>query len=198
MRHPILAGLAVAAFAAAAAPVLAQTTVEELTVIGRYTPSGQPPLSLSRVVDYSDLDLRNLGDQNELKRRVSLAAGDVCRKLGEEAPNAANLGHSCRDIAVRDAMAQVGSAVAYAMARPSTVYAVEAPPPPPVSEGAYADDTTTAAPVAPAASAESYGQSASYTTQTVTNGPVPDTPANRARFGQPMSRAGQHTTASGN
>jgi hypothetical protein len=39
---------------------------------------------------------------------------------------------------------------------------------------------------------------ASYTTRTVTNGPVPDTPANRARFGQPMSNAGKRTAPAGN
>ena len=32
----------------------------------------------------------------------------------------------------------------------------------------------------------------------ITNGPVPDTRANRARFGQPMSRAGRATDAAGN
>ena len=34
--------------------------------------------------------------------------------------------------------------------------------------------------------------------QIVTNGPVPDTSANRARFGQPDSHAGRHTSAAGN
>lgn len=34
--------------------------------------------------------------------------------------------------------------------------------------------------------------------QVVTNGPVPDTPANRAKFGGPMSHAGKMTTPAGN
>ncbi|HEY7900413.1 MAG TPA: hypothetical protein VIC25_04435 [Caulobacteraceae bacterium] len=34
--------------------------------------------------------------------------------------------------------------------------------------------------------------------QMVTNGPVPDTPANRAKYGGPMSRAGRHTKPAGN
>jgi hypothetical protein len=34
--------------------------------------------------------------------------------------------------------------------------------------------------------------------QTVTNGPVPDTVENRARYGQPMSRAGKMTRPAGN
>ncbi len=32
----------------------------------------------------------------------------------------------------------------------------------------------------------------------VTNGPIPDTPANRARFGKPLSHAGKKTAPSGN
>lgn len=39
---------------------------------------------------------------------------------------------------------------------------------------------------------------ATVTTSTVTNGPVPDTPENRARYGQPMSHAGKLTKAQGN
>ncbi|MGH7022762.1 MAG: hypothetical protein ACREEB_04125 [Caulobacteraceae bacterium] len=34
--------------------------------------------------------------------------------------------------------------------------------------------------------------------QLVTNGPVPDTPANRAKYGGPMSNAGRHTKPIGN
>lgn len=34
--------------------------------------------------------------------------------------------------------------------------------------------------------------------QTVTNGPVPDTPENRAKYGQPMSHAGKKTAPVGN
>ena len=33
---------------------------------------------------------------------------------------------------------------------------------------------------------------------TVTNGPVPDTPANRAKYGKPMSHAGRRTAPAGN
>ena len=32
----------------------------------------------------------------------------------------------------------------------------------------------------------------------VTNGPVPDTPANRAKYGKPMSHAGKKTAPAGN
>jgi hypothetical protein len=36
------------------------------------------------------------------------------------------------------------------------------------------------------------------TVEVVTNGPVPDTPANRARYGGPMSNAGKKTAPRGN
>jgi hypothetical protein len=39
---------------------------------------------------------------------------------------------------------------------------------------------------------------ATVTTELVTNGPVPDTPENRARYGQPMSHAGKVTAPKGN
>ncbi len=49
-----------------------------------------------------------------------------------------------------------------------------------------------------ASSATSYAATASVTTTTVTNGPIADTPENRAKYGKPMSRAGQRTPARGN
>ena len=39
---------------------------------------------------------------------------------------------------------------------------------------------------------------ATVTNATVTNGPVPDTAENRAKYGQPMSHAGKRTPAKGN
>lgn len=39
---------------------------------------------------------------------------------------------------------------------------------------------------------------ATIISQMVTNGPVADTPENRARFGEPMSRAGKMTRPAGN
>lgn len=42
------------------------------------------------------------------------------------------------------------------------------------------------------------GEPGTVTTRTVTNGPVPDTPENRAKYGQPLSRAGKLTTPAGN
>jgi hypothetical protein len=43
-----------------------------------------------------------------------------------------------------------------------------------------------------------YSPGAVVSTSTVTNGPVPDTAENRARYGQPMSRAGKRTAPVGN
>lgn len=69
---------------------------------------------------------------------------------------------------------------------------------PPVDTGVTAGATASTDVTAPAASATSYAQAASVTTTTVTNGPVADTPENRAKYGQPMSNAGKRTTARGN
>ena len=60
------------------------------------------------------------------------------------------------------------------------------------SDGATTSTTTTAT------AATSSGQNASVTTTLMTNGPVPDTPENRAKYGQPMSNAGKRTAAKGN
>jgi len=60
-----------------------------------------------------------------------------------------------------------------------------------VSAQASADVTAPAATTGAAANA-------SFTTMVVTNGPVPDTPENRAKYGKPMSNAGKRTAAKGN
>jgi UrcA family protein len=187
MRQILIAGAAIGAFAAAA-PAVAQSTVGEVTVTGALYQDGRP-VSLSRPVSYADLDLRNQRDQDILRQRVNATARDICDELGEDRPNHTNLGKSCEVRAVNDAVGQMNAAVAYAMNRPPA-YVAAAPPPP---EPAY---------VAPPSSAESYGANtsaqASYTTRTVTNGPVPDTAANRARYGAPMSNAGKRTAPAGN
>ena len=66
------------------------------------------------------------------------------------------------------------------------------PPAPTVSA-----TSTTEAPAAPAASTD-VSATSTFTNMTVTNGPVPDTAENRAKYGQPMSRAGKRTAARGN
>jgi UrcA family protein len=199
MRKFLIAAGVAALAAAAGAPAFAQS-VDELTVTGQWNGRGEPPAHLSRVVTYDDLDLRNAGDQAELRHRVSVTARQICDELGQDRPNAQNLGHSCQDQAVSDAMSQVKIAVAQAYSAPpiyadtgvgsDTAYV--APAGPTVS---YSDDTVISS---GAASVDTASAPASYTTSTVTNGPVADTPANRARFGGPMSNAGKQTTARGN
>jgi hypothetical protein len=57
-----------------------------------------------------------------------------------------------------------------------------------------------AATVAPAAGAPTQRSptATAGTEQQVTNGPIPDTRENRAKYGQPLSRAGRATKAAGN
>lgn len=186
MRKLLIAAAAAGALGAVA-PALAQPTVGQVTVTGALYENGRP-VSLSRVVSYADLDLRSQRDQDVLRDRVNATARDICDQLGEDRPNHTNLGRSCQTRAVDDAMIQVRSAVVYAMNNPPA-YAAVAPP-----SAAYAP------PAAPAAGSYAANTSATptYTAQTVTNGPVPDTPANRARYGQPMSNAGKRTAPAGN
>ena len=61
-----------------------------------------------------------------------------------------------------------------------------------------ADSTPPMAPMAPMApSATDAGAPVSATVQTVTNGPVADTPEMRAKY-KPLSHAGRHTKPAGN
>lgn len=66
------------------------------------------------------------------------------------------------------------------------------------SPGASANGSD-AANVAPAAGAPTErAPAASAGTDLVSNGPVPDTPENRAKYGRPLSHAGRMTKAAGN
>ena len=164
----LAAGLAAAAFAL---PAAAQT-VEELTVTGHTQRNS--PQTLSETVSYSDLDLTQAGQRTILEKRVGAAAGRVCDRLNEPRPAPGNLGHSCQEVAVRGASDQIR--LAFADARAVSHYA--------------------AAEARPAAS---YAAQASATAGSGDGmAPIPDTRANRARFGGPMSRAGKRTHAAGN
>jgi hypothetical protein len=97
---------------------------------------------------------------------------------------------------------------AAAYAQPATTD--QAPP----ASGQMAPDSSAPAPSAAAAPAASTDMSAQPAqtgaaantsatvsangTQVIASQPVPDTPANRAAFGQPLSHAGKHTRAAGN
>ncbi|MEW5687034.1 MAG: hypothetical protein AB1942_19105 [Pseudomonadota bacterium] len=88
-----------------------------------------------------------------------------------------------------------------------TTAAAEAPPPADTTTTTTttAEASTAVNPPAPSstdaaatADASATAPAATYTSTTVTNGPVPDTAENRAKYGQPMSRAGKRTAARGN
>ena len=70
--------------------------------------------------------------------------------------------------------------------------------PMPATDLAPADTSASVTTTTTAAADTGAAANASYTTMTVTNGPVPDTAENRAKYGQPMSRAGKRTSARGN
>jgi len=180
-RSPLIMSALALGLLGAAAPAFAQTTVQELTVTGRLGPNG--PTTLSRTVSFADLDLTTDSGRHELDRRIHATANDLCHELGEQ-PEAVipPLRQSCEQQAV--ASAADAEKIAFAQAQPKGYAA--APPPP-------ASLPPAAAPAAPA-----YGAQASYTTQTITNGPVPDTAENRARYGGPMSNAGKRTKPAGN
>jgi len=119
-----LATLGAAAAALACATPAAAQTVEELTVTGRL--DGAHARSLSQAVSYADLDLAYAGDRARLLRRVNTVARRLCTQLNQEGRNPANMGRTCQDYAVRDAMSQVRQAFADAGA-PAYVDAYGAP-----------------------------------------------------------------------
>lgn len=109
MRFSLLSRLAAVAALASAAPAFAQP-VDELTVTARL-PDGEAQ-SISQAVSYADLNLNDPHDRNRLATRVNEAAWRICNRLDQPAPSGANLGHSCQEVAVRDAMEQVHTAFA--------------------------------------------------------------------------------------
>jgi UrcA family protein len=170
MRYLALATLtAVAALAAGAASQASAQALDELTVTGH----GPRAQTLTDTVSYGDLDLTLRSDRMTLERRVSDTATRLCGELRQDAPTHHNMGVSCKDVAFRDAMGQVRQAFADARS--------------PDYVNTYGAPTSATVPEAPYASLS-----------TIDNGPIPDTPQNRARYGGPLSRAGQNTGARGN
>ena len=101
----LIAGLA---FVGTAAPVHAQGDDEEITVTGRYGRVPDSVQSLSQAVSYADLDLSTRAGRDMLRHRLSLTARYLCDRLGESA-TATPPAPSCRDAAVQDAMARIGT-----------------------------------------------------------------------------------------
>ena len=91
----------------------------------------------------------------------------------------------------------MGAGAASDSAPPAAPAPIQAPPeaaPPPANLNS--SDSATVAPAAGAPTERA--PSASAGTDLVSNGPVPDTPENRAKYGQPLSHAGRMTKAKGN
>lgn len=119
---------AIVATAAFAAPAFAQA-VNEVVVTGEYARPGERPASISRVVDYADLDLSRAKDVAMLKERVSYTARRICTDLGESQPTQNNLGRSCQDNAIRDAMSRFEVASVDAYAVPASAVVTNGPVP---------------------------------------------------------------------
>jgi len=194
-RHALLAG---AGLLLTAAPAFAQSTVGEITVTGRFGEASR----LSAPVSYADLDLTLKSDQDVLKTRIKDTAKDLCRQLGEANQGSSPLVPSCEEGAWRDAQKQVTEAIAMAPGKTPASAAISPPATDSSAMEAAPIADTTAATAPPAVDASTVDRSAaepaSMTMQTVTNGPVADTPANRVKYGQPLSRAGRMTKAAGN
>ena len=86
---------------------LAQNS-EDITVTGRYGRVPDSVQSLSQAVSYADLDLSTKAGKDELRHRVALTARYLCGRLGES-DSASPVAPSCRDAALKDAMARVGT-----------------------------------------------------------------------------------------
>ena len=81
---------------------------EEIIVTGRYGRVPENVQSLSHPVSYADLDISTKAGKDELRRRLSLTARFLCDKLGES-DSGSPVVPSCRDAAVKDAMARAGT-----------------------------------------------------------------------------------------
>jgi UrcA family protein len=190
-NRSLFAALGAAGLAFAAAPSLAQVitnSVGEVTVMGKWGPNG--PQSLSRIVSVADLDLTTNVGVTEMKARVRSTARDICNELeGKGGGGPSGLVRSCEADAIASAQGQMRTAIAMAHGpRPLA----EAP-----AYVAPAGDTAVAA-EGTAADASAVAVEPTVTTTLVTNGSVPDTPENRARYGGPMSNAGKRTAPAGN
>lgn len=69
---------------------------------------------------------------------------------------------------------------------------------PQADAGAFDPPAASTADTTAVTDASATAPAVTYTSTMVTNGPVPDTAENRAKYGQPLSRAGKMTAARGN
>jgi UrcA family protein len=182
----LLGAACAAALVGFAAPALAQaTSVQELTITGRWR-AGEDVRSLSAAVPYNDLDLNTAAGRDMLKQRVSDTSRNLCERLGENATGDPLV--SCQQDAMNSAREAIRVAIAGSH-MPNYAY---------LADEAYVAPTGAVAATTYGAQASTAAPAATLTTQTVTNGPVPDTRENRRRFGGPMSNAGRMTAPAGN
>ena len=92
------------------------------------------------------------------------------------------------------------SAYSHAAAAPTTnsVEAQAIMAPDPAVPAPQVDARVQEIPHAAPAQVDPVGAPSAAMSTTVTNGPVPDNAANRAKYGGPQSHAGRHTAAAGN
>ena len=112
MRYLVLATLAAAA-ALAGAPAFAQSVLEDVTVTVHGLQNDEQ--TKSKAVSFADLDLTKKADRQKLGLRVADTAHDLCEAMNEPGPRSPdNFGHSCEEIAVRNAKVDIKQAVAAA------------------------------------------------------------------------------------
>jgi UrcA family protein len=120
-----LVSLVLGAAAASAEPVqdLQKISVEANAVVithGKYSPTGiEETVSLSRTVQYGDLNLATPAGVHALASRISVTATEVCAELGKRYPDASAGAeqadrNQCINQAVDKAMKQVNLIVAAA------------------------------------------------------------------------------------
>ena len=109
---PALAVLPAAAMAQGTPP-------EEIVVTGNIGTVPDSVRTLSQPVSYADLDLSTAEGKKVLRQRVNLTARWLCQKLGES-DTASPPVPSCRQAAVSDAMARVGTLESGAAPRGTT------------------------------------------------------------------------------
>jgi UrcA family protein len=99
--------IALADPAARAADLLVQADGSDITVTRVAQGSPVHVVSLARKISYGDLNMNTPTASAELKRRISDAAVDICKRLDERFPDARPNGRACIETAVKDALRKV-------------------------------------------------------------------------------------------
>jgi UrcA family protein len=108
----LLAAMAMTGGAVPASAQDYQDGQEDIIVNGHWGRVPDDAQSLSQHVSYADLDLSYAQDRAELRHRISLTARYLCDQLGES-DSGSIVQPDCREAAVRDALARVGTVEAH-------------------------------------------------------------------------------------